>query len=343
MWRILVWVVVFYTVNFTGAIAGPNKSFKDWSVSCTDGLICSMTTYPEKRDIYTLGFERGTAAGAELVLSFAIDGDLKKNGSVNLKIPGQPADITLPNSDGKFVDHVWMFSLDGHMDELLRALKAGTHIQISVQSEKGDINEKLSLSGVAASMLFLDEAQGRVGRQDALQAKGDKPAIEVVTRVYELQLQSELPESVRVLWKKNYNECGDAEEDIIAKYGGIRVDLGEDSSLFVLPCGFPGAYNMPYIALSHDKDSGFARVISFPVIGPQGPTNMDMAYNINWDDKKSQLDAFFRGRGIGDCGSKHLWQWTDDGIFSQFELLEERMKDDCDEKFGEFPLLWPPD
>ncbi len=26
MWRLLVWVVVFYTVNFTGAIAGPNEA-----------------------------------------------------------------------------------------------------------------------------------------------------------------------------------------------------------------------------------------------------------------------------------------------------------------------------
>ncbi|MCF6322541.1 MAG: DUF1176 domain-containing protein, partial [Rhizobiaceae bacterium] len=180
----------------------------------------------------------------------------------------------------------------------------------------------------------------------ALYAKGDKRAQEVTTRVVELKTQDDLPGPVGQLWGNKFYGCSVDEVDIVAKYGGIRIDLVDKGRLFLLPCNFPGAYNVPYVAIAYSKTDDGARALAFPVIGNRGPTNMINAYNVEWDDKRSQLSAFFKGRGIGDCGSKQVWQWgydNNESYNSEFELLEERRKDDCDGKTGEFPLLWPPD
>jgi hypothetical protein len=302
-----------------------------------------MAIHPENSDIYTLGFKRGTVANARLSLLLAFEGELAKNSTLKILIPDQSFEFRVPSNVGKYEDYEYSFDIDVAQEQLISALKSGKEIEVQVVTNDKKINSKLSLAGVVASMLFIDEVQGRVGRLDALQAKGGKPAADVVTRVSELDSKTQLPESVSLAWNNSFNECDEQEDDVISKYGGLRIDLDEDGSLFLLPCGTPGAYNAPYIAILLDNQNNKTRDISFPILGASGPTTMDTAYNVNWNDKKSQLDAFFKGRGIGDCGSKQLWQWDGDGIFGTFELVEERVKDDCDEKFGDFPLIWPPD
>ncbi len=338
------WIVLVLVLGFgTNGHGAQYNAFKDWYVNCSDALICEMEANPRKSAIYALGFKRGKAANAALDLILELEGELAKDSTIKLSIPGQSMAFEVDVGRGRFNHLEWEFSLDVSHEQLLSALKAGNTIEIQAVTTEKTIKSSISLSGITASMLFIDEVQGRVGRIDALHAKGNKPAAAVVTRVSELESKTVLPGSVAQVWNGSSNACDEEGNDVIAQYGGLRIDLDKESHLFLLPCGTPGAYNAPYIAIMLDVERDKTRNISFPVMGARGPTTMDIAYNVNWDDKKSQLDAFFKGRGIGDCGSKYIWQWNGDGIYGAFELVEERQKDDCDEKFGKFPLIWPPE
>ena len=53
-----------------------------------------------------------------------------------------------------------------------------------------------------------------------------------------------------------------------------------------------------------------------------------------YDPQTRQIDAFAKGRGIGDCGLAQRWLWTG----QHFELLEETGMDDC---FGVRSDYWP--
>ncbi len=338
-------LVLLFAATAVNAQSGPSKIFKDWEVGCSIGLVCTMYSNVEAGDIFAL--RRGTSANAALDLLMGLDYTRAENSKFKLVVTGQGGvnlvELDIPVNTGKWEEYFWAFPLDKYQDKLLPALIAGN--KLLLQGIKGEkkVSLEISLSGVIASLLYVDESQGREGRRDALYAKGDKRAQNVITRVVELKTQDDLPGSVEQIWAKSINECRSEEKDFIAEFGGLRINLDEDGSLFLLPCNFPGAYNMPYVAISFSISDKKSRAIAFPVIGNRGPTNMDSAYNIEWNDKKSQLSAFFRGRGIGDCGLKQIWQWGDKSYYSEFELLEERRKDDCDGKMDDFPLLWPPD
>lgn len=339
-------LLVFANLTFVGdAQAQIYKVLKDWNVHCSAVLECSMTHYPEddKNLIYTFTLKRGTTANAPVFVLMSLKGDLDSETAIHLKVEGREEEFVLPAQADKFDDSIGVYGLEGQLEPFLDAIKSAKFLTMSVQTKDQKIEGKISLSGVVASMLFMDESQGREGRTDALHARGDKPAKAVTTRAVALKAQSELPKPVYAIWAGKYAQCSDDEQDIIEKFGGTKIKLDADGSLFLLPCSYPGAYNMPYIAVGFAKTENSAWRREFPTIGTRGPTNMGMAYNLVWNDKKSQLSAFFRGRGIGDCGSKHLWQWEGDSVYGALELHEERVKDDCDEKLDDFPLVWPPD
>jgi hypothetical protein len=76
-------------------------------------------------------------------------------------------------------------------------------------------------------------------------------------------------------------------------------------------------------------------------MGTKGPTLMSTIINMSWDEKTSQLSAYAKGRGLGDCGTSSAWEWDDNGSYGNFVLVEERWKDDCDGVYDDWPLIWP--
>lgn len=343
----LLWLCVFMVDS--PAKAEIYKEFKDWSVSCDAELVCQFVGDPGEGNLYSIGFKRGTEANAPLTLQVEQKGKLNEESDVILSVPGQLEEISFPVSEGTLGEYgVWEFRSTKLRSILLPALKKGNKLRVQLETSEGFVDQMVPLSGVVASLLFLDETQGRVDHVDALQALGPKPAQNVETRVRLLKHSSELPQSVKALWSNKINECSDTGEDgndpnndIITRFGGFQVTLEKKDRLYFLPCGVPGAYNLPYVAFAYHGDEDAARWLAFPTMGAKGPTIMDTAFNLYWDDKRSELSAFFKGRGIGDCGLKSKWRLSPEDIYGELELIEERMKDDCDERHDNFPVTWP--
>ncbi|MCV6601095.1 MAG: DUF1176 domain-containing protein, partial [Cohaesibacter sp.] len=120
-------------------------------------------------------------------------------------------------------------------------------------------------------------------------------------------------------------------------------DAAEGGLLYSLPCGLGGAYNQPYEMFFAPNDSK-QPVIKIPfqrrgtVMADQ---EMPVAWNVDWALKTKSLTSFFKGRGLGDCGSLARWSLVkgDDGY--AFQLEEMRVKDECDGNYAGGPDKWP--
>lgn len=162
-----------------------------------------------------------------------------------------------------------------------------------------------------------------------------------------LKHESELPNSVKAAWQSGINQCSIFDGDLIEVFGGTEVDvslIGKTKTadkFYLLPCGSPGAYNFPAIGIYYFKEENAAQIVAFPAMQKDGPTTVELIFNVDWDEKKQQLSSRVKGRGVGDCGSSSIWKWNTVDYIASFVLIEQRTKDDCDGVFDEWPLVWP--
>lgn len=322
--------------------AGPYKSVRDWGVYCSNALSCTVQTSNDDQKIYAFGFERGPAASAPVVLFLSSGLTINEESDLVIRIDDQP-ELYLEIPKAEFKEGVWRFAGQDDDLKILKAMRHGKKMTLQLEAAEGDLEIPVSLLGVTGSLLYLDEVQDRVGNQDALEAKGEGEPKAAATRVRDLASVEELPVEVKRRWAATPDDCSESydDSDLIKSFGGFEVSLKDNAALYVLPCGSPGAYNLPQVVLVHDVDTKSVKTLSLPVMGKRGPTVMDIPYNTSWDDKASTLTAFFKGRGLGDCGSQQIWALNESGYYSNFELIEERIKGECDGKYDDWPVIWP--
>ncbi len=336
--------IALLCLNFASLVhAEPYKNVRDWYVSCTYSLTCQLYTSNSDQKIWSFGFERGPGANAPV--TFFMSTNLTFNEESDLAILIDDKDwyyLEVPKAEAN--EGTWRFPGQDADGKLRDAMRKGRKMKIKIEAAEGDLEVKIPLSGVTGSMLFADEAQGRIGNQDALEAKGNGTPVDAITRAMELKASTDLPEAVRQHWEGLADGCSEGFEennDLVKTYGGLEVKLKEKAALFVLPCGLPGAYNYLQVVLMFEYGTNRVRTMALPVMGQKGPTVFETAYNLYWDDKAGTLSSFFKGRGLGDCGLMQTWELDDSGFYMNFELIEERRKDNCDERYGEFPVIWP--
>jgi hypothetical protein len=325
------------------ASAWVSKELRDWSVDCTNGLTCNMGFADwGATGLQYVGFQRrgGPDAAVELKLRALPDfaPGSQPDATYRFTVDGQQllslaAGDLKPDEGGSW----YLFSDPAKVPALLAAMKTGKTMQVEVSSGKGRQVLPVKLSGVTAAMLYIDEVQGRLGRTDALEAKGDMaPPADAVAR--DIASLDDLPEIVRKDFTESGGACADIDAATIGQFQGFELSLGT-TRVIAVPCGMGGAYNQPY-ALYVGYDVIVERV-SFPYMDNGRPTTMSTAYNLDFNPVTKKLTSFFKGRGIGDCGQFYTWE-LDTGS-NALDFLEERAKGDCDEKEGgpeTFPIVW---
>jgi hypothetical protein len=335
------------TALLLGALATPAgarefKEFKDIVVSCTDGLTCSISLKVQGTpgELNTLSFTRRAGPGTGLGLIVAAD-SLDAGSNVTISVDGKQV-LAVPVAAMQYNPDWLEYTLSGSADPLtlLDAMRNGLMAEATAMQGGKPLTATHSLSGLVAGLIFVDEVQGRLDMPDALQVKGTKTTPPIKAR--DIEAVADIPEGMRAEFEGD-GQCAFMEERRFALAGGFEVELGDGFSLLALPCGEGGAYNQPFVfytGYENDYDQ-----LWLPTMGDKGPTVMESAYNIGWDQKAKVLDAFFKGRGLGDCGSLEKWEMDVGGIGPAFTLIESRVKDDCDGDDGggieNWPLLWP--
>ena len=303
------------------------RTFRDWTVTCGNNGDCTAF---------------GTAADA--------------NGWLRIFVPagpdGQPVvDMGLWMSDGSVVPTL---TIDGQrfaprlQDDVARLAGDRTRAAIDALASgrkatltTGEGSLDVSVSGVSAALLWIDERQGRLDTVTALIRKGDAPAsrvpaapaLPVVTPAPAvaqtgMKAGTALPDTVEAMGK--VQECrGDTGFSPDFQSATQQYRLDADTVLWGVPC-FMGAYNTGYLYVLTDSAGASPRIVSLPTTGEA----METPINPDFDPATRRLSAFGKGRGIGDCGTVHEWVWTARG----FVLARESEMERC---MGVPVELWP--
>lgn len=306
------------------AAAQSTGTFKDWWVACDNRRSCTaFGTAPAMSDAVFgtwLSVARDGAGDAvpQLAIGILLADDATTGPvRVTLAIPGVGG--SLPPIDATIDQGMLMAPLPASMAAaVLPALRQADMLEITVTAPATGVlaATRVSLSGASAALLYVDDAQKRVGTVTALVRPGDKPAsavppvppVPVVTPPPHAlaAAPADLPAGIDT--RSQGDDCDPQARAMVPPLIG-RLDAAH--VLYGAVC-MAGAYNMVYQLWVDDQQGGIeAADIEMP--GGIGPIDL---MNIDYDADSRMLSSYAKGRGIGDCGTAASWVW--DG--SRFRL-----------------------
>lgn len=329
------------------AAAETYGSFGDWSVSCGNGMTCDLSTDDAQQALFgRIEFTRRSDADApvDMVLSVPPEGLGDPAAKLSAAVDGKVlADLPVSSLTAQPDDFTVALTDDATVRRLLDAMRNGKTMVLTLEGKAGKQERTVSLTGLAASLLFLDEAQGRLKRTDALVAKGDgvPPKIAPVRAIARFD---DLPAALKPIFADPDAECGGFDESNLTAAGAFAIHFDTGDDLIAMPCAPGGAYNQPFVIYVGQGDD--FDLLSVPVMADAGPGIDPAPYNLDLDWPKRTLSSFFKGRGIGDCGSWYVWKLPDpDREATDIVLTEQRVKGECDGNDGggieNWPAVWP--
>ncbi|MCY1707439.1 DUF1176 domain-containing protein [Pannonibacter sp. SL95] len=341
----------------------------NWTLSCdTDGLCIADSFVSVGQDHYLrLALERPADPSADMVLEFQSSLTPPVGGKLRLWVPSEDyrmvGDITKEPSDGKV-----RFGGITPNEPMMMALKAAATATAVVELPNGKQTEiAVSLDGFTPIFALMDDAQGRIGRKDAVVVQGPRdPAAgryflsfrpgetQVVqstvtddrrvpiTETRKLATLADIPDRVREAVAGG-PAC--PLPDTIESIGGTFYGIDERSGIWELPC-FLGAYQGTFVYVYSILLDGDLNAALLHFQGPPTgePTEDPEIISPIFDPKTSLLTSFARARGVGDCGRFETYELVFlEGESIGWDALELREKKDCngvDDAPESYPLIW---
>jgi hypothetical protein len=179
---------------------------------------------------------------------------------------------------------------------------------------------QLSLAGMKAALLQIDDLQGRVDTVTALVKRGPKPASDVLPPVKAPVLQRlplppplKQPEALLAKIVKTLKDggCDEPQPPPTAEsYSQSDINrLSASQVLLLIECG-RGAYQSSFTAwIANDKPPYAAKPAALLDAGGR-----PHEYLLNAGFGKGELGSFAKGRGIADCNQQSSWVWTAAGF-----------------------------
>jgi hypothetical protein len=288
-------------------------SFRSWSVGCDNTMSCTAVGVDEGglSPFVVIRRDGGPGGAARVWMGIAevdppLTGKVTTLEAVTRGGP-HPARLSLTVvEDAEYED-----MLIGEVDDpdraiaFIRALKDATRVELRA---KGRHLGGVSLAGSAASLRFMDDRQKRADGVTALVAMGPAPAsavppappaprIRAGASVSQKDISDNLPPALAS--RPEVKNCGQALDTSLKI--GFSARLGPDLYLWGAPCD-QGAYNYGFQMYLAGRSGRDARLVHFPDFN-------DELFNPWFDEKTMTLGAFYKGRGLGDCGEEAEWVW----------------------------------
>lgn len=326
------------------ADSGGFEQFRTWQVICSQARNCTMRQFLSGSAIGQLELRRDGGPDTPLSIATSTDNPAfsedARDVSASISVDGG-SPVSVSSGDIRYdpAAAVWVLTGDFIGNGLVTKMKNGTSLHVTLTRSQTVAEGDIPLAGVAASLLFMDDQQKRVGHTDALSARGDKPPSPAVP-FREIHSLAELPEAIRSRFAEG-GECADTQESQLDGSAFVH-QLSDDEAIYGTPCGTPGAYNTPMAMFA--ESFGTISKIAFPVMHDGAPSTMADAYNLDYDFDTGKLSAFFRGRGIGDCGLYTAWHLSKNQAGAILVLDKQTFKDCDGEDLGgpeNWPAQWP--
>ena len=294
---------------------GQSQIFRQWQAMCFSGGGCEASTgdrgAASAGDTVRLIVERTSAAspGWFIALEF-FQRPTRPDRAITFKVPGL-ADITVSggrNFRAYRGPQRFYITAPPALKALLPAMLAGDAIEISwfdVTNESRSFN--LSLSGVSASLLWIEEQMTMVGMARTAAAPTGLP--EAKPPADNPIRQAGIPEAV-LYFHERTSRCELYDDQELEDLGAIIEPLGPTTILYALPCT-RAAYNTAYRLYVRDiGEIGGVRTLHFATFSEETNwSGTDLIFNISVNGPR--LSAFYKGRGLGDCGTLGDWTWQD--------------------------------
>lgn len=351
---ITLWAAAFLSLFFVSmhqsAEANQFKRIRDVNVACNNALLCNIYISNRSVSLSSFGFRRSAAPDGPVQMVISVRPALRGGSDISLMVDGNVVlELDVANLSYRAATYEYIYSDQDDVIKLMKAVRQGTQVQISYTTRSGRTTAPFSLSGMTAGFIFADEVQGRIGADNALMAlsaivpdAGEETAD--AADVVNYSSWSDVPEGLSQYFGREAGRCSnDFNDDSGRVVGGFSTSLGNGNALIALPCGDAGAYNYPYAFWLQEGD--VITPLALPVMTDEGPSVSNLAWNIVWDGDTLELYAFFKGRGLGDCGISNRWKLDDVTGEYRFILIEALEKDECDgiyrEDLSDYEKLWP--
>ncbi|HEX2257408.1 MAG TPA: DUF1176 domain-containing protein [Afifellaceae bacterium] len=189
----------------------------------------------------------------------------------------------------------------------------------------------LSLQGLTAAMLWIEEQLGALGTPRRAVPPRDLPEAEPLP-ASEGAARAGVPPPV-VTTHLAQSGCEDPGTALMSQFEPVIEQLSETAILYAIPC-LAGAYNVAYrLYVRETGEIGGVRTLYFATYDDtHNWSGTDLLFNIEVDGPR--LTAFYKGRGLGDCGAAGEWTWVETG----YRLDRYAAQDDCE---GVPPERWP--
>jgi hypothetical protein len=316
------------------------REIKDFVVACDNTRTCRVRWAPEDGD-----------AGWEAFFDIARDGGPR--GRLRVSLGGGSQENTRPDLRSLTIDGVpfgrtLRWRRDAETEAMVvegaealgyvRALSNGGVLTFS----DGKQQQPVSLTGLKAALLAVDEAQGRLGTAGAFVRRGaaadmtvpapPTPPTLIARRADpSLSVPAGFASRVRkaqaaVLTKEDCATDGRHPED-------AAHPLGRSEVLVFLGC-MMGAYQGYSLVVRAPLDAPEkGRVVILPTAAGDQP-NAGFHTEVDWDAERATVFEAAKGRGLADCGSSTSWVF--DG--TDFRLAEASRMNRCS---GGPPGDWP--
>lgn len=325
------------------------RIYNDWQVSCDNLNRCSARS---SQDSQGLVLQLTREAGPEGRASVSID--FQRNNDE------QSSDVAIANRlllNGKaltFNRREWDVSKK-HIasinrvvvNEFVSTIRDGSSIQLGGKLEASQTTHPaISLNGLKAALLAIDEQQSRVGTKTAWGSHGSKaastvPAAPPVPEIPRFSEPHPLSESEISAITQNTasnienNDCSlDPSEREVHLF-----PLSNDKALMTVNCDM-GAYNLYVLGYIVSRQAPYKAdnlVLEMPFKSGEDDQPPELI-NADFDEKSGVLSTFDKGRGLGDCGVSSKWVF--DG--KAFRLAAYASEPSCDgySRSGQWPVLW---
>lgn len=325
-----------------------DKEFRDWWAACDNLRNCSAYGFDtELSGRGYLRIARDGAPSAKPIISLVVsvdEGVTFKLAFDDPALPGLPGDA----QTGEEIDAADMrritLSESDNADTLIASLRKAKELVITRIDPPGRKSDeqvsKISLNGVVAALLWLDEQQKRLDTTTALIRRGHKPVSSIpaqpkapviaaakgLSGAAADRTPSERDEAA--IKKKALTQCGEDDEGELEDASALSAD----TFLYPIRCpGASGAYNHSYtflIAKAGQPQSAHTPKFRWPANPGEKDKDADsedFLVNPDFSNVDMTMRTFNKARGIGDCGDEERWVY--DG--RNFRLAEVKTMPNC--------------
>lgn len=332
--RALVFVLAMFAA-VSPAFAAEQRMFRDWRALCRNDGYCSAAAYLNPNPgggvvadyIFRIGRHAEQSYWEMSCTPVATMAD--EWSEFVFTVEGQPTTFSPRSEIGAYGSINEFFLLGDKAQAVMDALMPASSLTIDFTTSGGSLStQTFSLSGLTAALLWIDEQQHRIGSERVTSV----PPYGLTPTGAEQDTTAQVP--IDLLDRRR----ADLECRLLEQISNGRdfesADLGEGHTLYILPCD-SFAYNFSSQVYVFDGDE-YRQQYFADFSQSTGWTGTPVLFLPGYDPTTKTLTSFYKGRGIGDCGTSGTWLWTG----SMFEMTEYRSKDECDGEDGDWPVVF---